>query len=241
MKKSTKYLLIIIVGTVVFLSGTALDKIIDSSKCKTKIIEKVKTEKNGTAAEFKENENVVFLGDSITEIYPIDDIYTNLPIVKSGVSGYKTNDILDRIDSMLYEYNPTKVILLIGTNDISEDISEENIKNTIEQIEKISKAIKKNRKNTKIYIESIYPVNRSMDKEMVANRTNDAIQQINKEIKLYCKKNNMTYINMYDELTDEDGNFNKKYTYDGLHPNTLGYAKITQVLIPYIFEGYEMK
>ena len=40
---------------------------------------------------------------------------------------------------------------------------------------------------------------------------------------------------MYDELTDDDGNFDKKYTYDGLHPNTLGYAKITRILTPYIY------
>ena len=40
---------------------------------------------------------------------------------------------------------------------------------------------------------------------------------------------------MYDELTDEDGNLNKKYTNDGLHPNSLGYAKITRVLLPYIY------
>ena len=76
---------------------------------------------------------------------------------------------------------------------------------------------------------------------MVADRNNETIQKINKEVKIYCDKNNVTYINMYDKLTDEDGNFNKKYTYDGLHPNTLGYAKITRVLTPYIFEDYDMK
>ena len=31
---------------------------------------------------------------------------------------------------MVYRYNPTKVILLIGTNDISKDISEENLNKT---------------------------------------------------------------------------------------------------------------
>lgn len=80
-----------------------------------------------------------------------------------------------------------------------------------------------------------------MKKEMVADRNNETIQKINKEVKIYCDKNNVTYINMYDKLTDEDGNFKKKYTYDGLHPNTLGYAKITRVLMPYIFEDYDMK
>ena len=57
-------------------------------------------EKNKPAEELKEKENIVFLGDSITEIYPINKIYGDLPIIKSGVSGYKTEDILKRMDSM---------------------------------------------------------------------------------------------------------------------------------------------
>ena len=80
-----------------------------------------------------------------------------------------------------------------------------------------------------------------MKKEMVAARTNEAIKKLNEKIKIYCEENNITYINMYDELTDEEGNFDEKYTYDGLHPNTLGYAKITRVIIPYIYEDYDMK
>ena len=109
-------------------------------------------EKNKPAEELKKKENIVFLGDSITEIYPINKIYGDLPIIKSGVSGYKTEDILKRMDSMVYRYNPTKVILLIGTNDISKDISEENLNKTQKNIEKIINGINKNRKNSKIYI-----------------------------------------------------------------------------------------
>ena len=198
-------------------------------------------EKNKPAEELKKKENIVFLGDSITEIYPINKIYGDLPIIKSGVSGYKTEDILKRMDSMVYRYNPTKVILLIGTNDISKDISEENLNKTQKNIEKIINGIKKNRKNAKIYIESIYPVNRNMKLEMVSERTNEAIKQLNKKIKKYCKEENITYINMYDELLDSDGNFDSELTYDGLHPSSLGYAKITRILLPYIYEGYKMK
>lgn len=198
-------------------------------------------EKNKPAEELKKKENIVFLGDSITEIYPINKIYGDLPIIKSGVSGYKTEDILKRMDSMVYRYNPTKVILLIGTNDISKDISEENLNKTQKNIEKIINGIKKNRKNAKIYIESIYPVNRNIKIEMVSERTNEAIKQLNKKIKKYCKEENITYINMYDELLDSDGNFDSELTYDGLHPSSLGYAKITRILLPYIYEGYKMK
>lgn len=183
-------------------------------------------------------ENIVFLGDSITEIYPIDEMYGNLPIVKSGVSGYTTNDVLEKMNKMVYQYNPTKVFILIGTNDFREECNEETMNKVINNINNIVTKIKKNRKNTKIYIESIYPVNDEMDEDMVAERDNKVIIETNNLLKKYCKKNKIEYINLYDELTDENGNFNEKYTYDGLHPNTMGYGRITRILLPYIYDGY---
>lgn len=184
----------------------------------------------------EKNENIVLFGDSITEIYPVDEIFSSYQIIKSGTSGYTTDDLLNKIEEMLYKYNPTKVMLLIGTNDIANDISLEKQKDTVNNIKKICTEIRKNRPNAKIYIESIYPVNRNMKKDMVAERTNEVIQNMNNNIKDYCDREKLTYINMYDELTDKSGNFDENYTYDGLHPSTLGYAKISRVLTQYIYE-----
>lgn len=198
-----------------------------------KIIEK--NEKNNNK-NLKKYDNVVFLGDSITEIYPIEEIYTNIPAVRSGVSGYGARDILDRLNKMVYVYNPKKVFLLIGTNDIASDPSIEKQNATIKIIKKIIIEIRKNRPETKIYVESIYPVNNNMDKNMVAKRTNEIIKSMNKKIKKYCNENSITYINVYDELLDENGYFYEKLTYDGLHPSEIGYAKITRILYPYVYE-----
>ena len=40
-----------------------------------------------------------------------------MPVVNSGVSGDKTNDILDNMEERIYRYNPSKVVILVGTND----------------------------------------------------------------------------------------------------------------------------
>ncbi len=182
-----------------------------------------------------QKENVVILGDSITELYPVKEIYDELPVLNSGVSGFKTQDILDRMDSMVYQYNPTKVILLIGINDLMPDKSKENQKYVVTNIEKIIALIKEKRSSAKIYLESIYPVNTKTRDGSEAD-DNEAIAEVNAELEKYAKDNKVIYIDMYHELLDKDGDFAKVYTNDGLHPNTMGYAKITSVLLPYIYE-----
>ena len=201
----------------------------------SKIVEKT-NDKEMVRTKLNKNENVVIFGDSITEFYPVNDIYDNYQIIGSGKSGYKTTDLLDNMEDLLYKYNPTKVIMLIGTNDILKDTSEEKQKETVDNIKKICNEIKKNRPKAKLYIESLYPIDENGDKNMIGDRTNEAIKNINKDLKEYCSSKKIRYIDMYDELTDEDGNFDDRYTNDGLHPNDLGYAKITKLLLPYIYE-----
>ena len=78
--------------------------------------------------------NYLFLGDSITDFYDLDKYYEGLPVVNSGISGNTTEDILSNMDSRVYNYNPSKVFLLIGTNDLLRDKSVEEITENIEII-----------------------------------------------------------------------------------------------------------
>ena len=73
---------------------------IDNKNPEVKLVEKVKVEKQKTYDEIRKEDNIVFLGDSIMDWYPISDIYGTLPIVKSGIAGYETDDILSRLDDM---------------------------------------------------------------------------------------------------------------------------------------------
>lgn len=185
--------------------------------------------------DISKNENFVFLGDSITDWYPIEELYEDMPIVNSGKAGYKTQDILEEMDELVYQYNPTKVVILIGTNDLNNDVPEDKM---LENIKKIIKDIKKNRKKAKLYVQSIYPINNSdndkINKDTVGVRTNETIQRVNKQIKKICKQQNVTYIDMYSELVDNEGNLILKYTKDGLHISELGYLKITRILLSYL-------
>lgn len=182
------------------------------------------------------NENIVFVGDSITNRYNVKNYFTNKNVVKSGVEGYKTEDILDNMYDMIYKYNPSKIFLLIGTNDISQDeISEEEV---IDNIKRIIENVKKNKPYCRIYVESIYPVNHSSDEKIKRYfsdiRDNRDIRSVNNKIKELCKKEKVTFINLYKVLQDENGELKIDYTIDGLHISDDGYKVISKSLLKYM-------
>ena len=68
----------------------------------------------------------------------------------------------------------------------------------------------------------------------VIMKMDSTIKKINKEIKDYCNENDYTYIDVYNNLTDKNGNLKLEYTEEGLHLSSLGYIKVTKILYPFI-------
>jgi lysophospholipase L1-like esterase len=131
------------------------------------------------------------------------------------------------MNERVYKYNPSKVFLLIGTNDLEQEVSKVEIENNIE---KIVKGIKENRPYAKIYVESIYPV----EEENAGKRKNKDIKEINKNIEKMCKKEHVDYIDMYSKLKDDDDKLKEKYSKDGLHISNKGYEEITKEIKKYL-------
>ena len=178
------------------------------------------------------DDNYLFLGDSITDFYDLDEYYEGLPVVNSGIDGNDTQDILDDMENRVYQYNPSKVFLLIGTNDIDHGDSLDSI---VDNIEKILLEIRENRPYAELYLESIYPV---MEGEKAVNsRTNEKIMTINDKLEEFCEKEQITYIDMFDLLVDsssEKVQINPKYTKDGLHLSDEGYDVVTNEVKKYL-------
>ena len=182
-----------------------------------------------------QDENIVFFGDSITEGYNVKEFYDEYRVVNSGISGNTTNDLINRIDNDLYDYNPSVVIIQIGTNDLRANIKDEEI---INNIKSIIKGIRKNRKNASILVESIYPLNRDMDTEywnaVNEEYNNKHIIKLNKDIKKLCKIEHIKYIDVYTSLLDDNKNLKEVYSKEGLHLTDLGYYKVTKIIKKYL-------
>ena len=116
---------------------------------------RLKLDNNRNVIEIKNNkEKIVFAGDSITDRYDLNRFYTysDKQIINSGISGYRTDDMLSRFNNLIEQYNADKVFLMIGTNDLGKGY-DKNL--TINNIKQLITQTKKVNPNTKIYLESI--------------------------------------------------------------------------------------
>ncbi len=177
-----------------------------------------------------ETENYLFLGDSITRRYDLEKHFKGLPVVNSGVEGNWATDILENMQDRVYNYNPTKVFLMIGTNQLEFQTEEEIFNSIIEIVEEI----KKNRSFASVYIESIYPINKEVKNSFSVGKSKERIRNINSKLKEYSTTHNVYYIDVYSSLIDDKDNLKEEYTVDGLHLTDQAYEKVTEVLMRYI-------
>ena len=173
-------------------------------------------------------EGIVFLGDSITEGFNVYEFFNGLNVYNRGISGDTTVGVLKRLEQSVFQLKPGIVVILIGTNDLA--LLTQSTKEVSERIKEIDKAIRSELKTVKIILQSIYPVNYSVNKASVNLRTNTLIKEINQQLKII---KDITYLDIYSLLIDETGNLNKNYTDDGLHINNLGYEFIAKQLKKY--------
>ena len=190
-----------------------------------------------TVVEKVVDENILFLGDSITYAYDLDKYFEKHRVVNSSVLGVRTGGILEDMKKRVYDYNPSKVFILIGINDLIVDKKDDVVPN----IKSMITLIKENRPYAKIYLESIYPINKTDNGKLSGALkdkavTNDDVKEVNSELVKVSEELGVTYIDVFSKLVLEDGNLDLKYTDDGLHLNSFGYDAVTEVLSKYVEE-----
>lgn len=185
-----------------------------------------------------EHNQVVLIGDSITEIYNHHDLFARYTkesgkqVYNRGISGDTSDKMLARLYDNALNINPSHIVILIGTNDIAKGINNDIIYDNISQSIDL---IKEKCPSAKIILQSVYPVNYSMSmqsRSMVGSRKNSTIDSLNARLRELSAEKNIAWVDLKPTLIDANGNFKEEYTYDGLHPNAVGFNAVTEVLIP---------
>lgn len=175
--------------------------------------------------------DIVFVGNSITNGGQWADIFPDSKVKNRGISGNTTRMVLDRL-SMITKGYPWKIFMLIGVNDLPSATESEpvlrNITAIVEQIKRESPA-------TSIYVQSIFPVNSSFS-NFSHNQKGTLILEVNEKLKLLCEQKAITYIDVHSRLriSNTNNNLNPAYTNDGLHLLGEGYALWASIIQPYI-------
>lgn len=171
---------------------------------------------------------VVFLGDSITDGWRLNEYFPDKDYVNRGISGQITGQMLGRMQADVVRARPTVVVVLAGTNDIARGTSLETIQGNLEMIADLAEAHK-----IRPVLASVLPVhdyNKETNPawEMTKRRPMETIRALNKWIADLCRRRNLVHLDYFAAMVDEAGFLKKDLAEDGLHPNAAGY----QVMAP---------
>jgi lysophospholipase L1-like esterase len=172
----------------------------------------------------KPGENrVVFFGDSITDIWKLDDYFPGKPYINRGIGGQTTPQMLVRFRQDVIDLQPKVVVILAATNDIAGNtgpMRNDDIEANFASFAELARL-----HGIRLVYSSILPVHNYTDraKDFFAQRPQARILALNEWLKDYCAKNHIVYVDYFSALVDDKGMLKKDLADDGLHPNAAGF------------------
>lgn len=169
------------------------------------------------------SENIVFLGNSITNMHEWWEAFGNANIVNRGVNGAETPIMLEHLEATLAG-RPKKIFFMMGTNDLgTRGMNDPAF--VAKSVRTALKRCKNESPETEIYFQSILPCTTNGVKDVKhIPITNDSIKKL-------CQEYGATYIDLYDDLTDIA---NMKISYDGTHLTMSGYRTWCNKIAQYV-------
>lgn len=176
--------------------------------------------------------SVVFLGDSQTEGGDWAAL-TGMPdVVNRGIIGDTAEGIAERLTDVT-SGRPSKIFLLCGVNDVSHQIPADSVAMGITDL---VRRIHAESPETKIYLQSLLPINNSFGRYSRIKGKEQVVRDINAILAAEAPSLDVTWINLYPLFTDSEGNLRSELTSDGLHLKPEGYAIWGSIIKPYATE-----
>jgi lysophospholipase L1-like esterase len=187
---------------------------------------------------------VVFLGDSITDNWRLQEYFPGKPYVNRGIGGQTTPQLLVRTYPDVIELKPAAVIILAGTNDIAQNTGPETPAMIEENLMAITELAQKH--GIKVILCAITPISDyttipprrgapvapntpPQKRRQSVNRPPADILKLNAWMKGYAASVGAIYADYYAAVVDGNGMFKEGFSDDGLHPNDKGFALLTPV------------
>ncbi len=182
------------------------------------------------ASPAKDENRVVFMGDSITDGWKLDQYFPGQPYVNRGISGQTTPQMVLRFRPDVINLKPKVVVILAGTNDLSSYPGPNVIETTEANLMSMVDLAHANGIN--VVLATIMPISDyNKDKSgkpviRTVTRPPAQITAINAWIKSFCAERELVYLDYFSALADNNGFLKEALANDGLHPNAKGYEVI---------------
>lgn len=170
-----------------------------------------------------DKKEIIFLGNSITEAGEWQELIPGKSVKNKnrGIGGDNTFGVLARLSDVT-TYKPKRIFLLIGINNIGRGLPIEVISNNYKRI---IQQIKSESPRTKLFVQSVLPMNEKMLKAEYLKNKKDSVAKLNESIQAIAKVEGIEYINLHPVFADEQGGLKDIYTMDGLHLRPSAYVE----------------
>jgi lysophospholipase L1-like esterase len=162
---------------------------------------------------------VIFLGNSITEGGDWPRLLGDSTVMNRGISGDITFGVLKRLEDVTRR-KLSKLFILIGINDIGKDIPDLVI---ADNHRKIIQAVQAKSPGTKIYVQSLLPVNPDVPGFPQHYDKQEHVIHVNRLLRLVADSTGTRFVDLFPAFVDSRNRLDARYTGDGLHLNEAGY------------------
>lgn len=176
--------------------------------------------------------DIVFLGNSITDGGEFSELFKNEDIKNRGINSDVISGVRERVGQVT-SGQPRKIFLLIGINDISHNLSVSEI---ARQYDELVQDIRSQSPESKLYIQSILPINNDFTRYKNLKGKSQVIVDVNEQLRLIAEKRGAIFIDLFPALSDSNGKLRKDFTNDGLHLLGKGYRAWTDYIKEYVNE-----
>ena len=172
---------------------------------------------------------VVFLGDSITDLWDLAKFFPGKPYINRGIGGQVTAQMVLRFQQDVVGLRPAVVVILSGINDLHGALQRESDQGIEENWQAMADMADAH--HIKVVFASVMPVNNYTDnaRDMLADRDPKRIRALDAWLVAFCNRRGLQYADYYRATVDRDGLLKAELTHDGLHPLANGYRLMAPV------------
>lgn len=176
-------------------------------------------------------DRVVFMGDSITQGWHLEDSFPGKPYINRGISGQTTPQMVLRFHQDVIGLKPKVVIILAGINDIAGNTGPMTLEETEDNLAAMAEMAREN--HIKVVMCSVLP---AYDFPWSPGQyPAHKVVALNGWIRSYAEANAHVYVDYYAPMKDDRGGLPATLSKDGVHPLPGGYA----VMAPLAEAGIE--